>query len=65
MESADEFTVHSNFLLYRTRIGVSMRANVDDRSLALGLNTHDGALTNAPVGEALGIESVGLDSILG
>jgi alanine dehydrogenase len=37
----------------------------DDRSLALGLNTHAGRLTNAPVGEAVGIESVGLDSILG
>ena len=31
----------------------------DDRSLALGLNTHAGELTNAPVGEAVGIESVG------
>ncbi|HYJ27189.1 MAG TPA: alanine dehydrogenase [Nocardioides sp.] len=37
----------------------------DDRSLGLGLNTHAGQLTNAPVGEAVGIESVGLDSILG
>lgn len=36
----------------------------DDRSLALGLNTHAGQLTNAPVGDAVGIESVGLDSIL-
>ncbi len=37
----------------------------DDRSLGLGLNTHAGQLTNAPVGEAVGVESVGLDSILG
>lgn len=29
----------------------------DDESLALGLNTHAGMLTNAPVGEATGIES--------
>src|SRR3954466_2372187 len=36
----------------------------DDRSLALGLNTHAGALTNAPVGEATGLESVALDSVL-
>jgi alanine dehydrogenase len=37
----------------------------DDRSLALGLNTHAGQLTNAPVGEAVGIESVDLDTVLG
>jgi alanine dehydrogenase len=36
----------------------------DDRSLALGLNTHAGQLTNAPVGEAVGIESVALESVL-
>lgn len=36
----------------------------DDHSLALGLNTHDGNLTNGPVGEAVGIEAVGLDSVL-
>ncbi|HXH77750.1 alanine dehydrogenase [Nocardioides sp.] len=36
----------------------------DDRSLALGLNTHAGNLTNAPVGEAVGIDVVGLDSVL-
>jgi len=35
-----------------------------DRSLALGLNTHDGLLTNAPVGEAVGIEAVPLESVL-
>ena len=28
----------------------------DDHSLALGLNTHAGQLTNAPVGEAVGID---------
>jgi alanine dehydrogenase len=37
----------------------------EDPSLAHGLNTHAGRLTNAPVGEALGIESVGLDTVLG
>ncbi len=37
----------------------------DDRSLALGLNTHAGELTNAPVGEAVGIEAVDLDGVLG
>lgn len=36
----------------------------DDRSLALGLNTHAGKLTNAPVGEAHGIESQDLDEAL-
>ena len=36
----------------------------DDRSLAPGLNTHAGQLTNAPVGEAVGIEAVSLDSVL-
>ena len=36
----------------------------DDRSLALGLNTHAGRLTNAAVGEAVGIEAVPLDGAL-
>ncbi|GAA4693109.1 alanine dehydrogenase [Nocardioides nanhaiensis] len=36
-----------------------------DPSLALGLNTHAGRLTNRPVGEAVGIESVALDEVLG
>jgi alanine dehydrogenase len=36
----------------------------DDRSLALGLNTHDGKLTNAPVGEATGIEAMDLDEVI-
>src|SRR6201999_2489225 len=35
-----------------------------DHSLALGLNTHDGRLTNHPVGAATGIESVDLDEVL-
>ena len=30
----------------------------DDHSLALGLNTHAGQLTNTPVGEAVGIDAV-------
>src|SRR5687767_6471641 len=37
----------------------------DDHSLLLGLNTHQGHLTNAPVGEAVGMESVDLDTVLG
>ena len=36
-----------------------------DASLALGLNTHAGRLTNAPVGEAVGIDAVALDEVLG
>jgi alanine dehydrogenase len=35
-----------------------------DASLALGLNTHAGLLTNIPVGEALGMDAVGVDSQL-
>jgi len=37
----------------------------DDQSLAHGLNTHAGQLTNGPVGEAVGIEAVSLDAVLG
>jgi alanine dehydrogenase len=40
-------------------------ASRGDHSLALGLNTHAGQLTNAPVGEAVGIDAVTLDSVLG
>jgi alanine dehydrogenase len=36
----------------------------DDKSLAHGLNTYDGQLTNGPVSDAVGIDSVGLDSVL-
>jgi alanine dehydrogenase len=36
----------------------------DDQSLALGLNTHAGRLTNAPVGEAHAMEHVSLESVL-
>jgi len=36
-----------------------------DPALALGLNTHDGALTNAPVAEAHGYESVTLAEAIG
>jgi alanine dehydrogenase len=36
----------------------------DDHSLALGLNTHAGQLTNGPVGEAVGIDAVPLDHAL-
>ncbi len=36
----------------------------DDRSLSLGLNTHAGQLTNAPVGEAVGIDAVPLEHAL-
>ena len=34
------------------------QACLDDPSLALGLNTHAGQLTNAPVGEAVGMDAV-------
>jgi alanine dehydrogenase len=37
----------------------------DDRSLALGLNTHAGQLTNAPVGEAVGHDAVSIETVLG
>jgi alanine dehydrogenase len=37
----------------------------DDRSLALGLNTHAGRLTYAPVAEAHGLQSVSLEEALG
>jgi alanine dehydrogenase len=36
-----------------------------DHALALGLNTHDGVLTNAPVAEAHGYASVPLSEVLG
>ena len=36
----------------------------DDQSLALGVNTHAGLLTNAPVGHATGISSVALEEAL-
>ncbi|WP_432479911.1 alanine dehydrogenase [Nocardioides sp. GXQ0305] len=36
----------------------------DDRSLALGLNTHAGQLTNGPVGEAVGVQAVPLEDAL-
>ena len=37
----------------------------EDASLALGLNTHAGQLTNTPVGQAVGIEAVSLEDALG
>jgi alanine dehydrogenase len=40
------------------------RACREDRSLALGLNAHAGQLTNGPVGEAVDIEAVSLESVL-
>jgi alanine dehydrogenase len=36
----------------------------DDRSLALGLNTHAGELTNAPVGDAVGMTAISVDEAL-
>jgi alanine dehydrogenase len=36
----------------------------DDVSLALGLNTHGGRLTNAPVGQAHGLDAVALEEVL-
>ena len=41
-----------------------LTAYSDDHSLALGLNTHAGDLTNEPVGEAVGIEAISLDDVL-
>ena len=41
------------------------KALKDDHSLALGLNTHAGRLTNGPVAEAHGMQSVSLDEVLG
>jgi alanine dehydrogenase len=35
-----------------------------DHSLALGLNTHAGTLTNVPVGEAVGIDAVSPDEVM-
>jgi alanine dehydrogenase len=40
------------------------QACTDDPSLALGINTHDGHLVNAAVGEATGRDSVSLGDIL-
>jgi alanine dehydrogenase len=40
------------------------QASRDDHSLALGLNTYAGRLTNGPVGEAVGIEADSLDAVL-
>ncbi len=40
------------------------QASRDDHSLALGLNTHAGRLTNAAVGAAVGIAADPLDSVL-
>ena len=37
----------------------------EDHSLALGLNTHAGQLTNTPVGQAVDIEAVSLDDAIG
>jgi alanine dehydrogenase len=36
----------------------------DDRSLALGLNVHDGRITYAAVAEAFGLDSLTLDEVL-
>jgi alanine dehydrogenase len=41
------------------------QASRDDHSLALGLNTHAGSLTNGPVGEAVGIETMALEDAIG
>jgi alanine dehydrogenase len=37
----------------------------NDHSLALGLNTHAGQLTNTPVGQAVGIHAIDLEDVLG
>ena len=41
------------------------QALADDAALAKGLNTHDGTLTNRPVGEAVGIDAVDPATVLG
>jgi alanine dehydrogenase len=41
-----------------------VRACREDHSLALGVNTHAGRLTNGPVGQATGIEATGIDDVL-
>jgi alanine dehydrogenase len=41
-----------------------VRACREDHSLALGLNTHAGQLTNAPVAQATGIDAVAVDEVL-
>jgi alanine dehydrogenase len=41
-----------------------VRACRDDHSLALGLNTHAGRLTNGPVGDAVGIDAADVDEVL-
>ncbi len=40
------------------------QALADDAALAKGLNTHDGALTNVPVGQAVGIDAVDPATVL-
>jgi alanine dehydrogenase len=35
-----------------------------DRALALGLNVHDGQITNGPVAEAHGMPAIGIDEVL-
>ena len=40
------------------------QALADDASLAKGLNTHAGTLTNKPVGEAVGIDAVDPETVL-
>jgi alanine dehydrogenase len=37
----------------------------DDHSLALGLNTHAGRLTNQPVGDAVGMDAISVDEAIG
>jgi alanine dehydrogenase len=37
----------------------------DDHSLALGLNTHAGRLTNKPVGDAVGMDAISVDEVIG
>jgi alanine dehydrogenase len=40
------------------------QALADDAALAKGLNTHDGTLTNVPVGQAVGIDAVDPATVL-
>ena len=41
------------------------RACIDDRSLALGLSTHDNALVNEAVAVAHGLQSAALSAVVG
>ena len=45
-------------------LGGHVAVSLTALALGLGLNTHDGHVTYAPVAEAHGLASVGLDTVL-